>query len=152
MLDNMVGWLGDAYPWVKAIHVVVVIYWMAGLFMLPRFLVYHQEAVIGSPDDALWVHREGRLIAIILKPAMIAVWALGLALIVNLGAAGAWWFRLKFLLVVGLTFYQAWMIGYTRSLAMGERRVSGKTLRLLNEIPSLATILIVILVIVQPFG
>ena len=151
-MDGMIGWLGNAYPWVKAIHVVVVIYWMAGLFMLPRFLVYHQEAVVGSPEDALWAHREGRLIAIILNPAMITVWALGFVLIVNIGAAGAWWFRLKFLMVLGLTAYQFWMVGYTRSLAMGRRRVAGKTLRLLNEVPSLATIVIVILVIVQPFS
>ena len=145
------GWLGSAYLWVKAAHVVFVIFWMAGLFMLPRFLVYHQEAVPGSTDEKFWAHREARLIAIILNPAMVAVWAFGLALVVNIGASGEWWFRLKFLLVVGLTAYQMWMVSYARKLASGQRTASGRTLRLLNEIPSLATIVIIILVIVRPF-
>ena len=145
------GWLGSAYLWVKAAHVVFVIFWMAGLFMLPRFLVYHQEAVPGSTDEKFWAHREARLIAIILNPAMVAVWALGLALVVNIGASGEWWFRLKFLLVVGLTAYQMWMVSYARKLASGQCTASGRTLRLLNEIPSLATIVIIILVIVRPF-
>lgn len=145
------GWLGNAYLWIKAAHVVFVIFWMAGLFMLPRFLVYHQEAAPGSADEKLWTHREARLIAIILNPAMVAVWAFGLALVVNIGASGEWWFRLKFLFVVGLTAYHMWMVGYARKLALGQRTASGRTLRLLNEIPSLATIVIVILVIVRPF-
>ena len=145
------GWLGNAYLWIKSAHVVFVIFWMAGLFMLPRFLVYHQETVPGSADEKLWAHREARLIAIILNPAMVAVWAFGLALVINIGASGEWWFRLKFLFVVGLTGYQMWMVGYARKLASGQRTASGRTLRLLNEIPSLAAIVIVILVIVRPF-
>ena len=75
-MDSLIGWLGAAYPWVKAVHLIFVIFWMAGLFMLPRFLVYHQEAAIGSPEAALWVTREARLAAIILNPSMIVVWAL----------------------------------------------------------------------------
>lgn len=145
------GWLGGTYPWVKAAHLVFVIFWMAGLFMLPRFLVYHQETLPGSPEETIWANREERLIAIIMNPAMVAVWALGLALIVNIGASGEWWFRLKFLTVIGLTVYQSWMIRYARALAAGRRTASGRTLRLLNEIPGLATIVIVILVIVRPF-
>lgn len=146
-----VGMLGSAYLWVKAAHVVFVIFWMAGLFMLPRFLVYHQESAPGSPEEKIWVHREARLIGIIMNPAMVAVWALGLALIVNIGASGEWWFRGKFLVVVGVTWFHTWMVGYARKLAAGQRTASGRTLRLLNEIPSLATIAIVILVIVRPF-
>ena len=145
------GWLGSAYLWVKAAHVVFVIFWMAGLFMLPRFLVYHQEAARGSTDEKLWAHRETRLIAIIMNPSMVAVWALGLALVVNIGASGEWWFRGKFIVVVGLTAFHMWMVGYARKLATGQRTASGRTLRLLNEIPSLATIVIIILVIVRPF-
>lgn len=145
------GWLGATYPWVKAAHLVFVIFWMAGLFMLPRFLVYHQETLPGSPEEKIWANREERLIAIIMNPAMVAVWALGLALIVNIGASGEWWFRLKFLMVVGLTVYQSWMVRYARALAAGQRTSSGRTLRLLNEVPGLATIVIVILVIVRPF-
>ena len=147
----MMDWFGVAYPWLKAAHVIVVIYWMAGLFMLPRFLVYHWEATEKSDEALLWIDRERRLIAIILNPATVAVWAIGLALVLGTGAYAEWWFRLKFLVVVGLTGYQHWMIATARRLALGDRRVSGRTLRLLNEIPSLAVIAIVILVIVRPF-
>ena len=149
-MTGWIGWLGEGYLWVKASHTGFVIFWMAGLFMLPRFLVYQQEAVAGSPEDTAWTKRSERLIAIILNPAMVAVWAFGLALIVHIGAAGEWWFRLKFVTVVALTFYQFWMVAYARGLASGRRRVSGRTLRLLNEVPSLATLAIVILVIVKP--
>ena len=146
-----VGMLGSAYLWVKAAHVVFMIFWMAGLFMLPRFLVYHQEAAQGSPDEKLWAHREARLIAIIMNPAMVVVWALGLVLVINIGASGETWFRLKFLSVVAVTFFHMWMVNYARKLGFGQRTASGRTLRLLNEIPSVATIAIVILVIVRPF-
>ena len=150
-MDALIGWLGAAYPWVKAVHAVFVIFWMAGLFMLPRFLVYHQEAAIGSPEAALWVTREARLVSIILNPSMVVVWALGLALVVNIGAASETWFRIKFIAVVGLTVYQMWMMRYAQRLAAGEARASGRTLRLMNEIPSLATIVIVLMVIAKPF-
>ena len=149
-MTGWIGWLGEGYLWVKAAHTGFVIFWMAGLFMLPRFLVYQQEATAKSPEDAAWTKRSERLIAIILNPSMVSVWALGLALIVHIGAAGEGWFRLKFVIVVALTVYQAWMIGYARGLAAGRRRVSGRTLRLLNEVPSLATLAVVILVIVKP--
>ena len=148
----MIGYLGAAYPWVKAAHLIFVIFWMAGLFMLPRFLVYHQEAVVASPEDALWAHREARLVSIIMNPAMVAVWALGLALVINIGAAGETWFRIKFLIVLALTVYQLWMVRYSRALAQGRRTASGRTLRLMNEVPGVAAIAIVILVIVRPFG
>lgn len=148
----MTGFLGVAYPWIKAAHIVFVIFWMAGLFMLPRFLVYHHEAASGSPERASWTHREQRLVAIILNPAMVMVWALGLMLVVNIGAQTELWFRFKFLIVVGLTLYQAWMVRQARRLARGEPGVSGKSLRLLNEIPGIAIIAIVILVIVRPLG
>ncbi len=146
-----IGMLGSAYLWIKAAHVVFVIFWMAGLFMLPRFLVYHQEAATGSTDEKLWAHREARLISIIMNPSMVVVWALGLVLVINIGASGEWWFRGKFIVVVALTWFHMWMVGYARKLAAGQRTASGRTLRLMNEIPSLATIAIVVLVIVRPF-
>ena len=67
-MSNYVGWLGAAYPWVKAAHVTFVIFWMAGLFLLPRFYVYHQEAAVGSPEDRAWIEREARVRSIILDP------------------------------------------------------------------------------------
>ena len=147
----MIGFLGGAYLWIKAAHVIFVIFWMAGLFMLPRFFAYHQEADPGSPENTIWVDRERRLIAIILNPSMVAVWAFGLALLVSSGAAIEQWFQAKFLIVLVLSAYQGWLNAYAKRLAWGERRVSGKTMRLLNEIPGIAVVIIVFLVIAKPF-
>ena len=150
-LAAMTGWLGDAYPWVKAVHVVFVIFWMAGLFMLPRFLVYWSPIAADAPESALWAERCVRLRRIILNPAEVAVWVLGLALAFHLGFAGNGWLHAKLLLVVLLTGYSHWAVILSKRFARGERPVSERTLRLANEIPSLATIAIVILVIVKPF-
>ena len=139
------------YQWIKAAHVIFVIFWIAGLFMLPRYYVYHQEAEPGSAEEARWIERERKLRTIIITPAMLMVWALGLALAYTLEAWGQTWFQLKFLLVFALSAYHGWMIGYGRKLANGERPATGRTLRLMNESPGAATALIVILVIVKPF-
>jgi protoporphyrinogen IX oxidase len=139
------------YEWIKAGHVVFVIFWMAGLFMLPRFFVYHQEAAAGSNEAILWVERERRLIKIILNPAMVIVWVLGIILAVKGGWFAAGWFNVKLIAVIALTAYHGWMSAYAKKLARGERPVSGKTLRLFNEVPGIAAAVIVILVIVKPF-
>ena len=151
----MIGFLGAAYPWVKAAHVVFVIFWMAGLFMLPRYLVYHQEATPGSVEAALWVEREDKLRSMILTPSLIAVWVLGLALAVNLGllggGSGLGWLHAKLALVVALSGYHGWAVGYAKKLRSGKPLLTGKQLRMINEVPALAVALIVVLVIVRPF-
>lgn len=147
----MIGFLGLAYPWVKAAHIVFVIFWMSGLFMLPRFFVYHQEAPAGSDEERKWVDREARLLRIVLNPSMIVVWILGLTLMVDTGAFFYAWFHLKLLAVLGLSAYHGWMAGYAKKLARGERSATGRTLRIANEVPSIAAAVIVILVIVRPF-
>ena len=153
----MSGFLGASYDWVKAAHLIFVIFWMAGLFMLPRYLVYHQEALAAgnAAEAASWVEREGKIRKIILTPAMIVVWVLGLALALNLGLAdgalGLGWLHLKLLLVFLLTGYHGWTVGYAKKLAAGKPTLTGKQLRMLNEIPALAVTLIVVLVIVKPF-
>jgi putative membrane protein len=151
----MIGMLGNAYPWVKAAHVIFVIFWMAGLFMLPRYLVYHQEAPIGSVEAAIWVEREGKIRNIILTPAMVLVWLFGLTLAANAGlfsgASGLRWLHLKLLLVVVLTGYHGWAVGYARKLARGTPTLTGRQLRLINEVPAVLVTFIVILAIVQPF-
>jgi protoporphyrinogen IX oxidase len=147
----MTGWLGNAYVWVKAAHIIFVIFWMAGLFMLPRFFVYHQEAEIDSPENALWIEREKRIISIILNPAMVIVWILGLGLALDIEAFHQSWFYLKLLAVFGLSGYHGWMIGYAKKLARGERALDGRKLRMLNEVPGVAAAIIVVLVIVKPF-
>lgn len=151
----MSGMLGNAYPWVKAAHLIFVIFWMAGLFMLPRYLVYHQEAGIGSPEAALWVEREAKIRNIIMTPAMIIVWVLGLVLGANAGlfsgGSGLGWLHTKLLLVLILTGYHGWAVGYGKKLAAGKPTLTGKQLRLINEVPALLVTFIVILAIVQPF-
>lgn len=150
-LDQYIGFLGGAYPWVKAAHVTFVIFWVAGLFLLPRFYVYHHATAPGSAEDRAWIDREGRTRSIILTPAMLIVWVLGLALALNIGAFSQGWFHGKLLLVILLTGYQGWTTAYGRKLAKGARPLENRTLRIMNEIPGIATAIIVVLVIVKPF-
>jgi putative membrane protein len=143
--------LSAIYLWLKAGHVIFVIFWMAGLFMLPRCFVYHQESDAGSPEEARWVEREAKLRKIILTPSMVLVWIFGILV----ASAGNWWvagwLHAKLLLVVLLSGYHGWMVAYSKKLAKGERRLSGKALRLLNEVPGIAVAVIVVLVVVKPF-
>ena len=88
---------------------------------------------------------------IILKPSLIIVWIFGLALALDTGALAQGWFHLKLIVVLVLSGYHGWMVGYARRLAAGERRLSGKALRILNEVPGMAAVLIVVLAIVKPF-
>ena len=150
-MDGFIGFLGPAYLWVKAAHVTFVIFWMAGLFLLPRFYVYHHATSPGSAEDRQWIEREDRARTIILNPAMTITWALGLALAVHLGAFREPWFIAKFVLVVALSGYQGWISSYGRKLAKGMRPLENKTLRIMNEIPGIAAALIAVLVIVRPF-
>jgi len=143
--------LAPFYLWLKAGHVIFVIFWMAGLFMLPRQFVYHQETAPGSPENAQWVQRENRLLKIILTPSMIAVWLLGIALALSSGAFSQGWLHAKLLFVLVLSSYHGFLSAYARKLARGERSLSGKALRLLNEVPGVAAAIIVVLVIVKPF-
>ena len=139
------------YPWLKAAHIIFVIFWVAGLFLLPRYYIYHQEAEPGSPEAARWVDRERKLRTIILNPAMIIVWVLGIALAFVIGAWSEGWLHAKLLFVVALSAYHGYMIGYGRKLAAGQAPRSGRALRLMNEIPGVAAAIIVILVVVKPF-
>jgi protoporphyrinogen IX oxidase len=150
-VSNYVGWLGPAHYWVVAAHVTFVIFWIAGLFLLPRFYVYHQESAVGSPEDRSWIERESRVRSIILTPAMIVVWVLGLMLAFDIGAWTQGWFHAKLALVIGLSGYQSWLFFYGKKLARGERPLSGRAVRLINEIPGIAVAIIVVLVIVKPF-
>ncbi|MEH3045907.1 CopD family protein [Sphingomonas adhaesiva] len=149
------GFLGATYDWVKAAHLIFVIFWMAGMFMLPRYLVYHQEGLGDAAEEARWTDRETKLRRIILTPAMVIVWVLGVALALNAGFAdgvpGLGWLHAKIALVILLSGYHGWAVGYAKKLARGRPTLSGKTLRMLNEVPALAVTLIVILVIVKPF-
>jgi putative membrane protein len=139
------------YLWLKSAHIIFIIFWMAGLFMMPRFFVYHQECAVGSDEDRKWIEREGRLRKIILNPSLIITWVLGLLLAYNIGAFSDGWFHAKLLVVLLLSGYHGWMIGYGKKLARGERTMTDKALRLTNEVPGITAAIIVILVIIKPF-
>lgn len=151
----MTGYLGAAYPWVKAAHIIFVIFWMAGLFILPRYLVHHQEA-LGDPAQAkAWADREAKLRRVILSPSMGVVWILGIALALNLGLAdgqpGLGWLHAKLLLVLLLSGYHGWAVSYSKKLAVGQGTMASRQLRMINEVPAIFVALIVILAVVRPF-
>jgi len=139
------------YFWLKAAHIIFVIFWMAGLFMLPRYFIYHQECPADSPQNAVWIDRERKLLKIILTPSLVVVWIVGLLLAWHTGAFSQGWFHAKFALVLLLSGFHGWLASYAKQLARGERRVTGRTLRMLNEIPGVAAAVIVILVVIRPF-
>lgn len=139
------------YAWLKAGHLIFVIFWIAGLFMLPRFYVYHQESAPGSDEEQRWIEREKKLRKIVITPAMILVWTFGLLLAWTIQAWTQYWFLAKFAIVIALSGYHGWMIDYGKKLEQGLRPVSGRALRIMNEVPGIAVVLIVVLVIVKPF-
>jgi protoporphyrinogen IX oxidase len=141
------------YPWLLAAHIIFVIFWMAGLFMLPRYLVYHQEALAAGRHDevAQWIEREAKIRGIILTPAIVVVWLLGIALATLGQHWGEGWLHAKLLIVLALSGYHGWAVGYARKLAQGRATLSGRTLRMLNEAPALGAVVIVILAVVKPF-
>ncbi len=148
------SWLaGDGYLWIKAGHVMFVIFWMAGLFMLPRYLAYHSETAVGSAESEAWKAREKRILRIILTPAMIVTWIFGLTMIVAVPEMlkGQGWLHAKLLFVVLLSGFHGFLAGQVRKFAADGGIRSSRTWRMLNEIPSFAVIIIVILVIVKPF-
>lgn len=147
---DLTGFLGVTMLWVKAAHIIFVIFLMAGLFMMPRFFVYHHQAPVGSDEDKAWIEREDRLRRIILNPSLIIVWILGLMLAFNGNYWFEGWFIAKLLLVLALSGYHGWMIGYFKKLRNGQRPLTEKQLRLINEVPGIAAAIIVILVVVRP--
>jgi len=150
-MSDLTGFLGVAYPWVKAAHVTFVIFWIAGLLLLPRFYVYHHESTSGSAEDRAWIERERRARNIILTPSMIIVWILGLMLAFNIDAFHQGWFIAKLVMVIALSAYQGWLTSYGKKLAAGTRSPDTRTLRIMNEVPGIAAAIIVVLVIVRPF-
>jgi putative membrane protein len=147
----MTGFLGAAYPWVLAGHVIFVIFLMASLFMMPRFFIYHQQCEPGSDEDEKWIGREARLRKIILNPSLIIVWVFGLMLAFNVDAWSQGWFHAKLLFVLILSGYHGWVVGYSKKLAKGLRPLGDRKLRMLNEVPGIMAAVIVVLVIVRPF-
>jgi putative membrane protein len=139
------------YLFLKSGHVIFMVFWLAGLFMLPRQCIYMLDHAPGSPGEAKWADRMGKLRTIILTPAMIIVWVLGLSMAYAGGHFAFGWLHAKLLLVLVLTGYHGWLVGQTKKMARGERPLSEKTLRLIGEVPGLLLIVIVLLVYLKPF-
>ena len=139
------------YEWIKALHVIAVISWMAGMLYLPRLFVYHCEAEIGSKQSETFKVMERRLLKAIINPAMIVTWLAGLYLV----WAGHWylsgWFHAKFLLVLIMSGIHGFFVRYVRAFATDKNTHSQRFYRIINEVPTVLMVAIVILVIVRPF-
>ena len=143
---------GDrAYPWIKAVHVVAIISWMAGLLYLPRLFIYHCEAASGSVQSETFKVMERRLLNLIMTPAMVIAWVLGLWLAWAGGHMASGWFIAKFALVIGLSAVHGYFAGAVCRFAEDRNDKPPRHWRIVNEIPTVLMIAIVILVIVKPF-
>ncbi len=147
----MIGFLGESYLWVKALHVIAVIAWMAGMLYLPRIYVYHVDAAPGSAQAETFKVMERRLLRFIVNPAMLASWALGLALVAHLDAWGEGWMHGKFALLLGMQLIHAGFARWRRQFAADANRHDARFYRIVNEAPTVLMIAIVLLAVVKPF-
>lgn len=138
-----------AYLWIKAFHLIAVIFWMAGLLYLPRLFVYHSVATPGGELESKMEEAEAKLLRIIMNPAMIVAFALGLVLLLAYPQPIAIW--IKVLLALSLIGYHGFLAKTRKSFLAGGRPRSEKFFRRINEIPAFLTIAIVVLAIVKPF-
>ncbi|UOM36467.1 protoporphyrinogen oxidase HemJ [Acuticoccus sp. I52.16.1] len=141
----------EYYTWIKAAHVISVIAWMAALLYLPRLMVYHVAAEVGSPQSETFKIMERRLLRAIANPAMIATWVFGLMLAYVLEAWHFGWFHAKVLFVVVLTVIHHMMVRWMKAFQKDRNTKSARYFRIMNEVPALLMIGIVIFVIVKPF-
>jgi putative membrane protein len=137
--------------WVKALHVVFVIAWMAALLYLPRLMVYHADSAAGSEQSETFKVMERRLLRGIAMPSMIATWVFGLWTAWLTDAWSQGWFQAKLACVLALTAIQMVLARSVRAFAEDRNRRSARYYRVVNEIPALLMVAIVILVIVKPF-
>jgi len=149
----MMSWLAGVYPWIKACHIVSVIAWMAGLLYLPRLFVYHADAPPGSALARTFTTMEGRLLRLIMNPAMVATYVFGILLALTPGIVDwrAGWIHLKLALVIALTFYHHWLARWGRAFAADRNTHPARFYRIANEVPTAILIAIVVLVVVKPF-
>jgi putative membrane protein len=140
------------YPWTKSLHVIAVVAWMAGIFYLPRLFVYHAETVgLAGPTHELFGTMEGRLLRVIMTPAMLATWGFGLLLVATPGIVD-WsqaWPWAKAAAVLAMTGFHGWCAARRRDFAAARNARSGRTYRMMNEVPTLLLVLIVVSVIVK---
>jgi len=147
------GWLTGAYPWIKSLHIVSMVAWMAGLLYLPRLFVYHAMAPVGSDRSETFKIMERRLQRGIMTPAMIATWVFGLMLAGTPGLVD-WrmgWIWAKLALVVALSAFHMVLVRWRDEFNTNSNIRSAQFFRIVNELPTLALIAIVLLVVVKPF-
>ena len=152
-MDWLGDWLSDWYDWVRAVHVIAVMAWMAGMLYLPRLFVYHCAAEIGSVQSETFKVMERRLMRAIINPAMTVACTLGILLLLTPGvidwSTGWIWTKLAALLV--LTGQHGFLSRWRRQFAADRNTHSAKFYRLMNEVPTVLMIIIVIMVVVKPF-
>jgi putative membrane protein len=146
----MTGWLGAAYPWVLAAHIIFVIFWMAALFTFTRNLGYQAASAVGSAEHDVWVERIALLTKAVATPSMLASWLLGLALAFHLGFVGNAWLHAKLVFVLALTGFNGWLVGQARRMVRA-RPTAEVTFKRLSELPAVLAVVIVVLVVVKPF-
>ncbi len=150
----MLDLLTAIYPWTKACHVISMTAWMAGMFYLPRLFVYHAErAPAGSETSEIFKVMEQKLLRLIINPAMIATWCFGILLLATPGII-SWredlWIYPKLAAVLLLTWMHHWMVRRWKDFRNDANTRSGRHFRLMNEVPTLALVVIVVMVIVRP--
>ena len=141
----------DGYLWIKSLHVIAIIAWMAGLLYLPRLFIYHCAAAPGSTMSETFKIMERRLLRAIMTPAMIVAWITGLTLAIQAGFFSSGWLHLKLTLVLILSASHGYMSRCVKTFAADANEKSHKFYRVLNEVPTLLMLVIVIAVIVKPF-
>lgn len=146
--------LAPAYLWVKALHVMAVMAWMAGLFYLPRLYVYHSEIPVGAgAEHERFKRMERLLLRAIMNPSMIATWLFGLVLVLTPGVV-SWtegWWHMKLTAVIAMTWFHMYLAKHRRAFERDERLLSQRRWRIMNEVPTLLMIVVVVMVIVKPF-
>jgi len=150
----MESWLANIYLWLKALHLVAVIAWMAGLFYLPRLFVYHAESGRGPEPAATFKVMERRLYRIIMWPVMVLAWASGAGLVAVLlgsGLAESAWAWIKLVSVIAMTGLHLRLGWHLKQFEADLNRHSGRYFRLINEVPTLLLIVIVAMVVTKPF-
>ena len=152
-LTALLFWLApeNLYLWAKAIHVIAVIAWMAGMLYLPRLFVYHSEVAVGSAQSETFKVMERRLLRAIINPAMIVTWVFGLWLAWDGFGFHGGWLHGKIALVVAMSAVHGYLAGSVRRFAEDRNEKPARHWRIVNEVPTLLMIAIVILVIVKPF-
>lgn len=139
------------YLWIKALHIMAVIAWMAGLFYLPRLFVYHAENIKNPSIYQLLNTMEGKLLSVIMTPAMIVTWVAGLLLVMTPGIVD-WtqiWPWTKFFGVLAMTVFHLWLASQRGSFLRGAAVLTGKQYRMMNEVPTVLMVLIVLSVVLK---